>query len=396
MPEHAPTIAGVLVTFNRKDECLAAIRAAADSARHAGVDLHLAVIDNCSTDGTPEAIDDTIGIDQRWIGGAADPAHARFEQAATGRGNTLGLASLSVIRTPDNLGGCGGYNSGLAFVRDVLNARGCELVWMLDDDGQATPGTLANLRQTIATDPAIAAVGIRMVAMDDPSHTLETTVYFNPESGRFDPRPHESDPRRADHERWLEIVGSETGSSSTYTGTRDVDIVAAAGSLVRWRAVERVGFWDPRYFIAGDDAEWCLRARGAGWRIVCCLDAVYRHPPWSTKTTPQREYYRRRNLFWLWRRMYGGDDLRRKWHELCDRAFVDAQREWNAGKPKRARLRLMTVAHALEGHGGRLIEPEPPPSDNEFNELFARVRHEAAIACQTIEPERVDALGPQD
>ena len=396
MPTHDPPIAGVLVTFNRKDECLAAIRAAADSAAHVGIDLHLAVIDNCSTDNTLEAIDEAIGIDHLWTGGAADPADARFDRVGTGRGNTVGLASLTVVRTPGNLGGCGGYNSGLAFVRDVLHARGCELVWMLDDDGQATHGTLTNLARTIATDDAIAAVGIRMVAIDDPGQTLETTVYFNPETGRFDPRPHERDPRRAEHERWLEVVGGETGAGGAYAGTREVDIVAAAGSLVRWRAVERVGFWDPRYFIAGDDAEWCLRARRAGWRIVCCLDAVYRHPPWSTKTTPQREYYRRRNLFWLWRRMFEEPELRRKWRELCDRAFVDAQREWNAGKRKRARLRLMTVEHALAGIGGRLIEPEPPPSDDEFNELFARVRHEAVLACQTVEPERVEAIGPQD
>lgn len=395
-PDSPRPIAGVLVTFNRKDECLAAVRAAADSARAAGVALHLAVIDNRSTDGTADTLDEAIGLDTRWAGGSADAEAARFERTAAGSGNRIGLAALHLVRTPDNLGGCGGYNTGLAFVREVLTTHGCELVWMLDDDGQATPGTLSELLRVIDADndKTIAAAGIRMVALDDPARTLESTVYFNPRTGRFDPVPHESDPRRADHAQWLETVGSEVGTSDRYTGVRDVDITAAAGSVVRWRAVERVGYWDPRYFIAGDDAEWCLRARRVGWRIVCCLDAVYRHPPWSEKVSPQREYYRRRNLFWLWQRMFDEAELRAKWRELCDRAFADAEREWQAKMRKRARLRLLAVEHALSNRGGKLIEPKDPPTEQEFTAHLASVRQQAQQACASVTPERTPATGP--
>lgn len=39
--------------------------------------------------------------------------------------------------------------------------------------------------------------------------------------------------------------------------------------LAHWSGVKKVGFWDYRYFIYCDDADWCLhsRRRGTGW---CC------------------------------------------------------------------------------------------------------------------------------
>jgi len=46
-----------------------------------------------------------------------------------------------------------------------------------------------------------------------------------------------------------------------------VDCVAGAFMLVRAEAVQRVGPWDEEYFAYGEDIDYCLRLRRAGWRV---------------------------------------------------------------------------------------------------------------------------------
>ena len=37
--------------------------------------------------------------------------------------------------------------------------------------------------------------------------------------------------------------------------------------LVRREVIERVGMLDERFFMYGEDLDWCLRARQAGWTV---------------------------------------------------------------------------------------------------------------------------------
>src|SRR5262249_52349017 len=48
---------------------------------------------------------------------------------------------------------------------------------------------------------------------------------------------------------------------------RPVDWVMGAAMLVRREVVERVGGLDERYFMFGEDMEWCWRTRRAGWSV---------------------------------------------------------------------------------------------------------------------------------
>jgi GT2 family glycosyltransferase len=47
-----------------------------------------------------------------------------------------------------------------------------------------------------------------------------------------------------------------------------VDWLAGACLLVRATALEDTGLFDERYFVYGEDADWCWRARGKGWKIA--------------------------------------------------------------------------------------------------------------------------------
>src|SRR6202035_552772 len=47
----------------------------------------------------------------------------------------------------------------------------------------------------------------------------------------------------------------------------EVDSVCGACMLVRREVVERIGPLDERFFMYGEDLDWCLRTRQAGWTV---------------------------------------------------------------------------------------------------------------------------------
>jgi GT2 family glycosyltransferase len=53
-----------------------------------------------------------------------------------------------------------------------------------------------------------------------------------------------------------------------FNDVREVEVVYGCFSLVRKEAIDQVGLMDPRYFVYGDDPDWCYRFHKAGWKIL--------------------------------------------------------------------------------------------------------------------------------
>jgi len=58
-----------------------------------------------------------------------------------------------------------------------------------------------------------------------------------------------------------------------------IDVACVYGALmaVRMQAVRQVGPLDEDFFMYYEDADWCRRMRGRGWRVVVCADLVATH-----------------------------------------------------------------------------------------------------------------------
>ncbi|MCW2881892.1 MAG: glycosyltransferase family 2 protein [Sphaerisporangium sp.] len=67
-------------------------------------------------------------------------------------------------------------------------------------------------------------------------------------------------------------------SPTTWDGERQVPIVTGALMLISRRAWDEVGGFDTRIFMYGEDADLCLRVRGAGYRPMVTDRAVFVHP----------------------------------------------------------------------------------------------------------------------
>ena len=58
---------------------------------------------------------------------------------------------------------------------------------------------------------------------------------------------------------------------------RQVDVVTGCFMLVRRQAIEQVGAMDERFFMYGEETDWCCRFKKAGWKVMFTPDAEIIH-----------------------------------------------------------------------------------------------------------------------
>ncbi len=355
-----PRVAVVIVTWNRREDASNALAAVArqkvDLAQ-----LDVVVVDNHSQDGTIGYLRDRWQPERIVLNPtpAADKPRFLMDAASTGLTNAAGFRSLSLIRNADNFGGCGGFNTGLSYVWDVLEKErgGLDFVWLVDDDIDLPEDALSNLISCAQQDETIGLVGSRTVDLGDRETTIETTVYLDPRTGLMRDEAPRGHRLHEAHRTWAAQVGGPKGGSG-YEGVREVDVVSACSLLARWSGVRRVGLWDARYFIYCDDADWSVRFARAGYKVVLNLDAVVYHTPWHHKLTPARLYYAQRNLLWMLVKAGLGRRV------VARRVFFLLRESLKAMLMRRlshAEITRRAVLDAAINRGGRLDDPSPKP-----------------------------------
>ncbi len=355
------TVVAIVVTWNRKEMVSSVLDALVAQARICPA-LHVVVVDNASTDGTAEHISTKFQPDcvvKNQTSQALLPSFSDAETLDNAR-NLPGFASLTVVSNSDNLGGCGGFNTGFKYVEHAFGRSGDkdapDFIWLLDDDIDLPAEALRELLEAAKQDQEISLVGSRTVDLGDRRTTIESTIYFDETTGLMGPEPGESNPLATEHYQWQSTSRDEAGKP-IYSGVRDVDIVSACSMLARWKDVCEVGYWDERFFIYCDDADWCLRFKGKGKRVVCALDAIVYHTPWSHKLTPERGYYLNRNLAWMIRRNVGEQRLRKTLFKWSARLMSQAKTAILNRRLYEADLLMRAVADSLAGKGGKLYAP---------------------------------------
>jgi len=215
------SVAIVVVTFNRADLLVGMLAGLAALEHRPDAVI---VVDNASTDHTPEVLRDVV---------------------------SQGVLPLEVITTAENLGGAGGFHLG---VRTAYH-QGFDRVWLMDDDVVPAPDCLGVL---MATDEDC----LTSVREDTSGRLVEKAAT------RFDLRnPLAIKPKRG-------MVESDFGTRTAMPERVEVENVAFEGFLVRRSVVAEVGLPDPAFFIFYDDVDFALRVRRSGRRIWAVRDAV--------------------------------------------------------------------------------------------------------------------------
>jgi N-acetylglucosaminyl-diphospho-decaprenol L-rhamnosyltransferase len=79
----------------------------------------------------------------------------------------------------------------------------------------------------------------------------------------------------------------------------EVDSVVGAFMMVRREVIEQVGLLDEEYFMYGEDLDWALRAKQAGWKVYYCPHVTVLHyKRQASKQNPEKAHYE------FWRAMH--------------------------------------------------------------------------------------------
>ncbi|HWU32287.1 MAG TPA: glycosyl transferase, partial [Marmoricola sp.] len=156
-----------------------------------------------------------------------------------------------VITTAENLGGAGGFHLGLRAAWEAGHDR----FLLIDDD--VVPAR--DFLQVMVAHRGPCQMAVRE---DLDGNLVEKAAL------RFDlDNPFAIRPKRAS-------VDSTYASRADLPPELPVENVAFEGFMVRRDVVDSVGFPDPTFFIFYDDVDFAIRARNAGFEIVCLRDAV--------------------------------------------------------------------------------------------------------------------------
>ena len=183
---------------------------------------------------------------------------AEFETIVVDNGSTDGSAEVAegefgarVIRNTENRGFCAANNQGIAA------ARG-EFIALLNNDAEAEPGWLAEMRRACASRADIGMAACKVLRWDEPQ--------------RIDKAGHLIFPDGQNRGR-----GSGALDGGQFDCEEEVLWPDGCAAMYRRAMLEEIGGFDEDFFAYGDDAELGLRARLAGWKCLYTPRAVVRH-----------------------------------------------------------------------------------------------------------------------
>lgn len=265
-------IGAVIVTYNRIDKLKKSLNLYVNQSY---LPKRIVVVDNHSDDGTNEFL-------KEWLD------------------DTIDGIEKEVISLPENLGGSGGFYSGLD---RMLKYEEIEWIWVADDDAFPELDAFENVEKFIndhnsEIDDIAAVCGV--CGFDDHYSNIQRFYYKKTILGVQDiPVPME----------WYE------------KGTFDIDMYSFVGAILKRENLLKAGLPRKDFFIYQDDLEHATRMKKTG-RIVCTTTIKITHKdnnPSSNDAT-WRDYYASRNIVALYKEHFSKWSL--FWRIVRRKVFV--------------------------------------------------------------------------
>ena len=196
------------------------------------VDYEVIVVDNASTDGSAEMV--------------------RHD-----------FPDVVLIENRDNRGFAAANNQGIAM------AQG-RYILLLNTDTIVLDYAIDKAVSFADAHPEAAVVGCRVL---NPNRTLQTTCFMFPSilnmllSSSY---LYKLFPKS-------KLFGRERMAWWDRNDTREVDVVTGCFMMVRREAIDKVGVMDERFFMYGEETDWCYRFKQAGWKVFFtpCAEIIH-------------------------------------------------------------------------------------------------------------------------
>lgn len=225
-----PIISTIVVNYNAGDF----LRSCIDSLLNCPREIEIIVVDNASTDGSLDALQE--------------------------------LPCIQIIKNSANLGFATACNQG-------ARVASAPFMLFLNPDCSFKPGVLAGLLDVVNVDDRIGMVGGFLV---NPDGTEQAG------GRRAIPTPWRSFVRAFGlnrlANRWPKLF-FDFHLHKQPLPDRPIEVEAISGAcmLVRREAVADVGLWDEGYSLHCEDLDWCMRFRQKGWKILFVPSARVTH-----------------------------------------------------------------------------------------------------------------------
>lgn len=214
----------VICNYNKKDFVLQCVQSVLES-KEKNFDIY--VVDNASSDGSAEALKKAYGN------------------------------RITVIENKENLGGSGGFNTGLRIVRD----KGYSYFMCLDDDAAVDENALSVLYHYMEEHTDTGMAGCRVYHTQMPDYIQQSGLLIDFENCT------------------AKTIGADMPEDGSLPDVIECDTVATCAVMVRADAVKQngVGIMPEDNFIYWDDMEWGYRIELAGYRVVTLAEAKALH-----------------------------------------------------------------------------------------------------------------------
>ena len=252
------TVCAVVVTYNRKKlllECLEALK-----RQTRPIDA-IYIIDNASTDGTPDILLENNYILKIPPSNLTEPWEISFSINNSPKTEINSQFSIIVhyVRMYENTGGAGGFYEGVK--RGYK--KGYDWLWLMDDDGKANVNCLEKLFLT-CNKLEVDFTGSLVININNDE---ELSFCLSDTKGNVLKNLNDVlNYKKNNYKNYLE------GSATPFNGI-----------LISKKLIKSIGFPKKEMFIWGDEVEYLLRAKFNGYKIITAFDAIYKHPKPKTK-----------------------------------------------------------------------------------------------------------------
>jgi N-acetylglucosaminyl-diphospho-decaprenol L-rhamnosyltransferase len=158
--------------------------------------------------------------------------------------------NVKLIENPTNVGFGRANNQALPWIRG-------RYVLLLNTDAFMAPDTLKTTVDFMNAHPRCGVLGVKLVGRDGAMQP----------SCRYFPTPWNVFLARTGLKRFFPGTRLVDDMSWDHASVRECDWVPGCYYLMRREVIERVGLFDPRYFLYYEEVDHCRRVRQAGWSV---------------------------------------------------------------------------------------------------------------------------------
>jgi len=245
------TVCAVVVTYNRKKLLLECLEALLKQSRSLNA---IYIIDNASTDGTPEALLGCKYIPKLSPSNIEEPWEIFCEINNLQDFETDSNLSVMIyyVRMPVNVGGAGGFCEGVKRSYE----KGYDWMWLMDDDGIPSEDCLNKLllgekkyRADLLAPLVIDINNSGRLSFGISDYRNKKTIYTFQDAMKYS------------------IDGSFEGAACMFNGI-----------LISKELIKIVGYPKRGMFIWGDEVEYLLRIKSKGFKVITVCNAIHKHP----------------------------------------------------------------------------------------------------------------------